>query len=468
MKSLKFAITNKATLAVLSSLALLPLQAHSQSLEQAVAYTLDTNPEIQAAFTRFKVNEKQVEQAESGYYPTLDLTGGIGYEYTDSPSTRRITTDGDNTEELTRRELGVSLTQSLFSGFHTNSEVDRTSYATSAEQWRLHSEAEDLALEVAKVYLGLIQAEKLVLLSEQNLQSHQEIYEQIKERTESGFSSKADLSQINGRLASAQSNVIAAKNNYLDSKTAFYRLIDQAPENLVIPLPDRSMLPVTKAEGLEAALKNHPAVWAANNDIESAHAQYESAKSTYYPEVYIQVDANYNDNLDGEDGFNGVRDVGGENNEVVAMLRFKYNLFAGGKDQAYAKETAYKINQAKALNMTAHREVEESFVLSWDAFEQLNLQKKYIKMHVISSKDTQKDYKEQFKVGQRSLLDLLDTENELFQARRDYLEAEFSEITAQYRILHSMGSLLDSLRITRPETWKGEEQFDGGVYDEKS
>ena len=117
--------------------------------------------------------------------------------------------------------------------------------------------------------------------------------------------------------------------------------------------------------------------------------------------------------------------------------------------------------------MTAHREVKEGFILSWDAYELLNMQKKYIKMHVIAAKNTQDDYKEQFKVGQRSLLDLLDTENELFESRRDFLEAEFAEITAQYRILHSMGILLDSLRVTRPETWKGEEQFESGVYNEK-
>ncbi len=467
MRPLKRGITKNFSLVAFSSLALLPLQAYSQSLEQAVAHTLDSNPEIHEAFTRFKVSEKQVEQAEAAYYPTLDLTGGLGREYTDSVTTRGYDDSGNNTESLTRRELGLSFRQNLFSGFETSSEVDRTSYATSAEQWRLHSVAEDLSLEATRVYVGLMQAKELVALSEKNLQSHVDIYDQIKERTDSGFSSKADLSQISGRLAQAESSLIAAKNNYLDAKTMFYSVIDQAPENLVIPYPDSSMLPVTQAEGLEIALKNHPSVWAASNDIQSATAQYNSAKSKYYPDVTFEVDANFNDNIDGVDGSNTGTGVGGENNEVVAMLRFRYNLFAGGKDTAYAKETAYRINQAKALNMTAHREVKEGFTLSWDAYELLNLQKKYIKMHVIAAKNTQDDYKEQFKVGQRSLLDLLDTENELFESRRDFLEAEFSEITAQYRILHAMGILLDSLRVTRPESWKGEEQFEGGVYNEK-
>lgn len=448
----------KTIIAVFCSL-LLTSMANSQSLEQAVAHTLDGHPEIKAAFTRFKVNEEQIKQAQAGYWPTLDVTGGIGYEHTDSPSTRNDTDNSSGTENLTRRELGLSLRQNLFGGFSTSSEVDRTSYGTNAEQWRLHSLAEDIALEVIRVYVDLIRTKELVSLSEKNLQSHIDIQEQIKERTESGFSSKADLSQIDGRLANAQSNLIAAKNNYVDSQTSFYRVIDQPPENLVIPVSDRDLLPKNKEEGVEVSLRSHPAISASRNDILSATAQYESSKSIYYPEINIEIDANFNNNADG---------VEGDNNDLTAMLRFRYNLFSGGKDSAFTRETAYRINEAKALNMTAYREVKEGFLLSWNAFNLLNEQKKYIQMHVVASKNTQADYIEQFKIGQRSLLDLLDTENELFQARRDFLEAEFAEITAQYRILHSMGVLLDALRVTRPESWKGENEFEGGVYHENN
>jgi len=430
---------------------------NAQSLEQAVAYTLDTHPDIRAAYTYFKVSEKKVDQAKSGYLPTLDVTGGIGYEYTDSPSTR----GSDGSEELMRRELGVSLKQNLFSGFHTQSEVGRTSSAASAEQWRLYASAEDLALKVSQVYVDYIKAEQLVGLSEKNLASHQAIYDQIKVRTDSGFGSKADLSQIEGRLANAESNLIAAKNNFLDSQVAFYRVISQSPDNLVIPYPDSSLLPTTKEEGLKLAFENHPVIRAAASDINSADYQYEAAKSNNYPQISLELDANFDDNLDGVDGT--AYGTNGEYNEVVAMVRFSYNLFSGGKDKAYTEETAYKMNEAKELNRSAFRQVEEEYQLSWNAYELLNMQKKFIKTHVVSAKNTQSDYQEQFQIGQRTLLDLLDTENELYQARRDFLAAEFDEISAQYRIFHAMGILIDALRVTRPDAWKGEAQYTGGV-----
>ncbi|MFT5559982.1 MAG: adhesin transport system outer membrane protein [Sphingobacteriales bacterium] len=233
----KLRLLSKVATSLLCAGMFAPLLSNAQSLEQAVAYSLDTDPDIRAAYTQFKVFETQVEQAEAGYFPTVDLTGGIGYEYTDSPGTRNLNEDAPT---LNRSEFGLSLTQSLFAGFHTRSEVSRTRSKATAEQWRLYSKAEDLALHVSKVYVAVIEAKKLVELSEKNLASHQKIYEQIKSRTESGLGSSAELSQINGRLAKAHSSLIAARNNYLDSEVMFYRVIAQRPVNLVVPYPDSS------------------------------------------------------------------------------------------------------------------------------------------------------------------------------------------------------------------------------------
>ena len=122
--------------------------------------------------------------------------------------------------------------------------------------------------------------------------------------------------------------------------------------------------------------------------------------------------------------------------------------------------------EAQEINYSAHRQVTESFGLAWNAFEMLALQKKYIKQHVITAKDTQVAYKQQFNIGQRNLLDLLDTENELFEARKDYLDASFNELSARYRLLNATGQLLDSLRVTRSSAWKGEHEYGQGAYHE--
>ncbi|ARD24038.1 MULTISPECIES: TolC family outer membrane protein [Shewanella] len=445
---------------------------NAQSLEQAVAHTLDTNPELRIAFNRFKAREEQVNQAIAGYMPTVDLTGAYGWEQTDSPSTRGKRQPGnDNLDEgvmeLERGEAGFSIKQMLFDGFYTSSEVDRFSFEASSEQWALFAAAEDIALEVSKVYMNYIKAEQLLVLSEKNLNSHKEIYEQIKERTDSGLGSIADLSQISGRLARANANLMSAKNNLSDARAQYIRIVEVAPENLVVPVPDIDLLPANIAESVIMAQDNHPILKSASSDIKAADSERSSAQSNYYPKFSLELNGNWNNNLDGEDGYGTGTTldpyVNGYSNDLVGMVRVKYNLFSGGKDLAREKEAAYKINEAKEIRQRAHRQVVEGVHLSWNAYEMLAPQKRYIRDHVIASKDTQVAYAQQFNLGQRSLLDLLDTENELYQARQDYLQTEYDETIAKYRLLNATGQLLDSLRVTRPDIWQGERDYEGGV-----
>jgi outer membrane protein, adhesin transport system len=443
--------------------------AQAQTLEQAVAHTLDTNPELRIAFNRFKAREEQVNQAYAGYMPTVDVSGGYGWEQTDSVSTRRKAgqgdVDSDGKIDLERGELGVSIKQMLFDGFYTSSEVDRFSYEASSDQWALFAAAEDIALEVSKVYLNFIHTEQVLTLAEKNLQSHKDIYEQIKQRTDSGLGSTADLSQISGRLARANANVISAKNNMFDAKAQFVRIAAAEPENLIMPVPDADMLPADMGLSLKMAQDNHPILKSAASDIGAAKHERESALANYYPKVTLELNGGWNNNTNGEDGYSPInsQNVNGYTNDLAAMVRVKYNLFAGGKDLAREKETAYKINEAKEIRERAHRQVIEGVNLAWNAYELLAPQKQYIRDHVVAAKDTQVAYSQQFNLGQRTLLDLLDTENELFEARKDYLQAEYDETVAQYRVLNATGQLLESLRVTRPSVWQGERHYEGGV-----
>ena len=469
MKTSTIRQLKRSTLALVAGALIFPASAYSQTLEQAVAHTLDTNPEIRIAFNRFKAREEQVNQAMAGYMPTVDISGGYGWEQTNSPSTRRKAgvgeVDDEGVIELERGEAGFSIKQMLFDGFYTSSEVDRYSFEASAEQWALFAAAEDMALDVAKVYVNYIKSEQVLTLAEKNLLSHQDIYAQIKERTDSGLGSIADLSQITGRRARANANVISAKNNFYDAKAQFVRVVEQQPEALIVPVPDDDMLPEDLDTSVRLAQENHPILKSASNDIEAAVNERNSAQSNYYPKLSLELDGNWNNNLDGEDGFSVLasQNVGGHSNDLVAMVRIKYNLFAGGRDRAREREASYKIGEAKEIRERAYRQVVEGVNLAWNAYELLVPQKMYIRDHVVAAKDTQVAYSQQFNLGQRTLLDLLDTENELFEARKDYLEAEYDEILSEYRILNATGRLLESLRVTRPDVWQGERNYAGGV-----
>jgi adhesin transport system outer membrane protein len=468
---MKQGIFTKRVKAVIGSVCLFALPSttlYAQSLEQAVALALDTHPDVRQAFARFKSKEEDVNEARAGYLPTVDLTAGYGYEFTDTPGNRRLGLGFDDGEtELLRGELGISLRQMLFDGMFTRNEVARTKYEASAEQWALISIAEDMALSVSQAYLNYLKTTELVTLAEKNVESHRGIFDQIKERTDSGVGSIADLSQISGRLARAQSNLIAARNNYKDARSQFIAVTNIMPDDLVMPVPDADMLPSDSSSGLIFAIKHHPIIKSAQQDINAAQAFSGSVKSNDYPKLSLEISANADNDLVGESGLNRFGpNVGGHRNDATVMLRMRYNLYAGGKDAAAKRNAAYKTTEAQEINYRAHREVTESFDLAWNAYEMLGLQKQYIQQHVITSKETQKAYLQQFSLGRRNLLDLLDTENELFQARQDYLEANYDELSARYRLLNVTGQLLDSLRVTRSEAWNGEHDYKEGAAHE--
>jgi len=409
----------------------------AQSLEQAVAEVLASNPKINAAYNEFKVSAYDYQGARSGYYPSVNLNAGIGYENTK--------TEIIDDKELTRRELGLSISQLLFDGFATSSEVDRGKSEAYSLQYKLYSDAENLALEVVDVYLGVRSNEQILELSQRNRDVHQKIFNDIEKRANAGIGSTADLSQISGRLSRADANLLAAQNNLIDAKTQFLRVVSELPKALVDPVADSSMLPGNLTTALSLATEKHPLLKSAQFDIQAADSEHDSNQSGYYPSVHLELGANLNENVDG---------IEGVNEDLTAMLRLRYNLYQGGRDHAKEMRGSYRISLAKETNRDVLRQVQEGTRLSWAAYEILGKQLSFLQQHVEQSYDTVNSYKKQFSLGKRTLLDLLNTENELFEARKTYVSAQYDEILAQYRILNSTGLLLDSLRVARPEQWQ--------------
>ncbi|AEY02306.1 type I secretion outer membrane protein, TolC [Oceanimonas sp. GK1] len=432
----------KSAIAVLVGAAMV-LPAHGQTLEEAVTQTLMTHPKVKEAFHLYQSRQYDQDEAFAGYLPKLDANAGIGYEYTDSPGVRDGDLRADKT--LTRKEAGLSLRQMLFDGFKTPSNVHRTRAEADAQRYMLLSDAENIALRVAEVYLDVLRQDEIVELSRRNLETHEQILSDIQRRTNSGVGSTADLNQINGRVARAYSNMTAAENNLRDAQSQFMSLVNDMPGDLRQPQPDANYVPPTLEDALVMAQENHPTLMSASFDVEAAHQQHRDAKSGFYPTVNLELDSNWNDDIDG---------VRGHNNDFTAMVRMRYNLFNGGADLARSRSTSALEMQAKDIHMNAHRQVEEGMRLAWAAYESLGRQKDFLRRHVESSFDTVDAYKKQFSLGNRTLLDVLNTENELFEARRSYINAEYDQLLAEYRIMNASGRLLEALRFTQPDQWQ--------------
>jgi len=430
----------KTTIRVISLYIATLATASAVTLQEAVDVTIKTNPDVLAASNERNAVSKEILQARAGYLPTVDLALGTGSEWTDNTTTRAVS---HKNVKLSRDEASLNLRQMLFDGMQTKNEVLRHTARTNSRAYGVFGAAENTGLEAVDAYLEVLRRQKLVELTTTNLEAHERTHDQIKLRSERGVGRKADMDQSQGRVALARANQISEQSNLRDAETTYLRVVGQAADSLSDPASPKSLLPNTLDEAISLGIDNHPTLKSANADVDSANAQHDTALAVFYPRVDFELGTTANNDLDG---------VEGHNNDVTAMVRLRYNLLNGGKDKARREETAYLINQAEEIRNNTYRQVEQSVRLSWNALETVVNQMSFFQLHVDSSERSRDAYQQQFSLGQRTLLDLLDSENEVFVARQALVNAQYDEMFALYRVLNSTGSLLQSLQVVLPES----------------
>jgi outer membrane protein, adhesin transport system len=403
------------------------------TVEEAVSQALRTNPELMAAKNASASREYESRQARAAYLPQLSVSAGVGRETRNAPST------GFDEVDLNRRELGLQASQLVFDGFATPSEINRQHAREQSAHFAMLATAESLALRVSEAYINVLRHAKLLDLTRDTLWEHKNIYDQMKLRSDKGVGSKADLDQIAARLALANANVIVAENNLADAQSAYHRLTGVYPgiESMQEPsLPEG--LPASSDIAIKDALDKHPTLKSASADVDAAVAQQHAAKSTLWPNLRLEADKRWDENVGG---------IEGEDEDFVVALRMRYDLYSGGANKALRQQMAYLNEEAKSIRNNTHRQVVESMQLSWNAFEALTQQQTFLQQHVDAATETKSAYAKQFDIGRRTLLDLLNTETEVVEAKRSLINAQYDRTYAGYRIFNAAGSLLNAMQI---------------------
>ncbi|MGH1461189.1 MAG: TolC family outer membrane protein [Neptuniibacter sp.] len=404
------------------------------TLQEAVDQTIKTNPQLLTQVNRRLAAAPEVDIAKSGYYPKLDLNAGVGYERTDNSST------SPEDVEYRREEIELTFRQMLFDGYATKSAVDRAESQVMAAANRVASDSESTGLNAVSVYLGVLFNSELFELAKVNLQAHQDTFERIKKRADSGFDTKVDLEQAAGRLALAKANLTSTEGNLLDARAAFLRVVGVPAEDLQFPEGDccSVYMPGSLNEAIEQACSKHPELLSAIAFYESSLAEHQSSKALHRPNLYLDMGASWNENLDG---------VEGGNDDKYAMLRGEYNVYRGGSDDARVLEAAHASEAAKDNVRTVKRDLDQAVRTTWNALLISEKTLPFLEQRAVSAERSRDSYYEQFVIGQRTLLDLLDSENELFTARSQLLDGRYARVLAQYQVMAALGVLLDSLEI---------------------
>jgi adhesin transport system outer membrane protein len=410
---------------------------HADTIEDVVAKTLQTHPEVLADINSRLAADAAIEQAAAAYKPTLDVELGIGREWSRNSSTQF------DTVNLKRGEASFIATQKIYDGFETKHQVARAQAISNAAAHQIADTSERIAFEAAQAYLNVLRSDEQVALAQKNLTSHQRVNEQIELRVKSGVARAADIDQSTARVSLSQSSLFAAQGQEIDAQTNYQRVVGEMPaDNLALTKDCCMDMPTSLEAALQTAMEQHPALDRYVALHEAALAETSVAKSAFQPKVNFEIEGSADNNLDGTEG---------HDKDLLAMIRLRQNLLNGGADSARISETVHLSEQQKQLALTQQREIEHDVRLSWSSLQRAASQLPFLKQHAESTTKSYEAYQQQFKLGQRTLLDLLDSENEKFNAEISYINAKYDHQIACYQLLASMGVLTENLGIELAE-----------------
>ncbi|PKO62582.1 MAG: type I secretion protein TolC [Betaproteobacteria bacterium HGW-Betaproteobacteria-18] len=420
---------------------LLTLGAQAQTLPdpmvQAVRKAVTTNPEVQARWNGFKAAGNERDVARGGYFPKIDLTATTGREERDTPL-NDYGTYNFNAAQLT-------LNQMLFDGMFTANETKRLGYAKLTRYYELLEASETAALEAVRAYADVVRYRELVDAATQNYVEHKQTTQQVEERANAGVGRRVDVEQANGRLALAESNLLVELTNLHDVSARYLRVVGEKPPASLPALPEPFKLgtmPDSTTALMRDGLQGSPTLNAAVENVRAYKTAIESSKAAYFPRLDLRAYASNDNNTGGISGGTRVNGI-----ELV----LNYNLFRGGADKARERQAVDQREQARDLQEKACRDVRQTLSIAYSDVRSLNEQQKYMDQHRLATEKSREAYRQQFDIGQRTLLDLLDSQNEYFEATRSYINSRHNQATAQARTLAGMGQLVSTVGVKRED-----------------
>ena len=403
-------------------------------LKESIEAMLRSNNSIKALQENRSAVGYEVDKAKAGYGPRVDLTARGGFGKLTNSTTRSY----EYNDVTPYSSASLLVTQPLWDGWLTRGRVREAEASYRSLDYRVLDNANTLALDAIIAHVDVLRRKQIYQLAQVNVTRHEEILEKARAREMTGVDTLADVSQAQSRLARAHSTLVEARASLRNGEDTYTRLtrhsaVHLGPVNLPVKMYTSS------EDVLKAAQKGNPKVAAYLEDVKAANAVREQARSAYSPSLSIEAGPSYSDR-------NGRSEMWTAEMGVAAVVR--WNLFNSGADVAESKAAAARIRQSRRVLYDYMDDLKLNVEESWTEYLSAQEQLDFYREAIEYNKTTRDAYEEQFVMGERSLLDVLDAENELFSSSTQAATALGNTLIAAYRMKALAGDLLPSLDIS--------------------
>ncbi len=399
--------------------------ARGETLKEALAAAYIANPQIKARRAQLRATDEEVARAKSGYRPVIQ--GEATYTYQDVNSQPPSPADGVSHP----RNYSVSLAQPIFRGFRTVNSVEAAKASVEAAREDLRDVGQQVLLDAVTQYMNVLRDQAIIRLRQNNVEFLSEQLQATQDRFDVGEVTRTDVAQAQARRAEAVSALNLATANLKTSRAAYERVIGFPPSNLETPRPADSLLPPTLEAALQAGERRNPQILAGLFRVKSAEYDTKTIKGELLPEV--QLEARYEKSYD----------TGGadERDTTTVTGRLTVPIYQGG-------EVSARVRQAQDIELQRRQEVDQArvavradVVSAWGQVVAARAALVSDRAAVEANRIALEGVRAEEQVGQRTVLDVLDAEQELLDSQVSLVTSRRDLVVASYALLAAIGRL---------------------------
>jgi len=400
-----------------------PSSAEPMTLEAALAAAYLSNPQLEAQRAALRATDEEVAKALSGWRPSVGGAASYGWQHQKQTLLGSgFTTSIPESEQLT-------LSQPVFNG-RTIPSIAHAKQLVAAGREELRSTEGTVLFNAVNAYFSVLRDQQIVEAYREDIDHLRDIQKNTESRLRIGDLTKTDAAQASARLLSSQVNLAAAQRQLSASRATFEHLIGRPAEALVDhPLPG---IPQDPDRGMREALASNPDLAQKRAEAQAAEKNVDVAVGALLPTLSVQ--AQYGRSIDAIAP--GVRENG-----VSVMGQLNIPLYQGGAEEASIRQAKEQSSQARLLSYETERQVREDFTNAWDTF---GTSRKSAELSLQQATENQAAYlgtTMESKVGSRNIIDILNAEQELLQAKVAAISQQANMLIAAYRIVGVTGHL---------------------------
>ena len=409
--------------------------AQADTLADAINAALATNPGLQSQRVETDIARESVEQARSQGRTTVDLTGSAGYQYTDSNAAFASLSGTNGDRPIASAQIQAA--KPIYTGGRINAGIRQAKAGVDAAESQYDAAVQDLILQVITAYVDVRSDLETVSIRENNVEVTGEQVRAASDRFDVGVVTRTDVSLSQARLEGARA-ALAGAEAVLEADIANYQfLTGLAPDDLAPP-PPLPPLPASLDEAVQIALDTNPDLIAARHAERAAREAIDVARGQYKPQISIVGTAARQETYN---------DFTQRDSSVSAVAQGTIPLLSGGLIKSQVKSAKLQRAQAQRQIDTLQRSIRAQIAQSWFAYE--------ASLRSISASERQVDAAqiaydgatEELAVDIRTTLDVLDQEQQLFEARLALVQAERDSYVAAHNLLRATGQLSPNMLV---------------------